>query len=185
MAIGEPTAEMRRHFTLVLKGHIALATAVFPRGTAGVQLDALAGARCGKPASTTITAPATGSAVAWGCTRGRPASPSEEAPLPWTWAWCCRTSPATTAKGAYGIRIENLLAVEARPEIGDGQRPFLGFETLTLAPLDRRLIDGAVLTPAERQWVDAYHARVQAEIGPLLKDGDVRAWLETATRRLP
>ena len=83
--------------------------------------------------------------------------------------------PGYYKTGAYGIRIENLVLVTAR-EVAGAEKPLLGFDTLTLAPIDRSLIDPALLSPAERAWVDAYHADVLAGIGPLVP-ADVRAWL--------
>jgi Xaa-Pro aminopeptidase len=91
--------------------------------------------------------------------------------------------PGYYASGAYGIRIENLVLVEPRPMSG-GERPMLGFETLTLAPYDRRLIEPALLDPGERAWIDAYHARVRETLAPGL-DAEARAWLERATAPLP
>ena len=80
----------------------------------------------------------------------------------------------------FGIRIENLQFVTAAAEIDGGERPMLGFETLTLAPIDTRVIDVALLSVTERDWLNAYHARVLAEIGPRV-EGDVLAWLKCAT----
>ena len=85
--------------------------------------------------------------------------------------------------GAYGIRIENLLLVIAAPEPAGAEKPLNTFETLTLAPIDRRLIDTRMLTAKERNWVDSYHAHVQEVLGPLL-DPTTRAWLDAATRPL-
>ncbi len=90
--------------------------------------------------------------------------------------------PGYYATGRYGIRIENLVLVEPRAVAG-GERPVLGFETLTLAPYDRRLIDTALLEPGERAWIDAYHARVREALTPLV-DGPTRDWLERATAPL-
>jgi Xaa-Pro aminopeptidase len=91
--------------------------------------------------------------------------------------------PGYYKTGAYGIRIENLQAVTAAADIPGGEKPMLGFETLTLAPIDRRLIEPALLTPDERAWIDRYHARVMAEIGPQLP-GDAREWLSKVTAPL-
>jgi Xaa-Pro aminopeptidase len=91
--------------------------------------------------------------------------------------------PGYYKTGEYGIRIENLIAVTELPQTPGAERPMLGFETLTLAPIARELIDLSLLTPAERAWLDVYHARVFATIGPLV-DGETRAWLETATAKL-
>jgi Xaa-Pro aminopeptidase len=85
--------------------------------------------------------------------------------------------PGYYKTGAYGIRIENLQVVTPPAEIPGGERPMLGFETLTLAPIDRTLIAVELLSPDERGWMDAYHARVLAVVGPQVEAG-VRAWLE-------
>jgi len=86
--------------------------------------------------------------------------------------------PGYYLPGAYGIRLENLLLVQALEGV-ETRKPFLRFETLTLAPFDRRLVEPAMLTREERAWVDAYHARVLREVGPLL-DGPARDWLAAA-----
>jgi Xaa-Pro aminopeptidase len=90
--------------------------------------------------------------------------------------------PGYYRTGAYGIRIENLILVEPRA-IAGAEKSFFGFETLTLAPIDRRLIDTDLLTAEEIAWMDAYHARVAREVGPTL-DGDEQAWLAAATAPL-
>ncbi len=88
--------------------------------------------------------------------------------------------PGYYPAGEYGIRIENLELVTEARDIPGGERPMLGFEPLTLAPIDRRLVDVDLLTVAERNWLNAYHARVRHEVGPHL-DGKTRIWLEQAT----
>jgi Xaa-Pro aminopeptidase len=87
--------------------------------------------------------------------------------------------PGYYKTGAYGIRIENLQVVTPAAEIAGGERPMLGFEPLTLAPIDRRLIVAEMLDASERGWLDAYHGRVLAQIGPLVEP-QVRKWLEAA-----
>jgi Xaa-Pro aminopeptidase len=91
--------------------------------------------------------------------------------------------PGYYKSGAYGIRIENLLIVTEAAEVPGGERPMLGFETLTLAPIDRAMIVPELLTPAERAWLDSYHARVESEIAPHL-DGPDKTWLRAATAPL-
>jgi Xaa-Pro aminopeptidase len=88
--------------------------------------------------------------------------------------------PGYYKTGAYGIRIENLVLVK-EVAVAGGEKPVNGFETLTLAPIDRRLIDVALLTGAERTWMDSYHARVHSSLAPLL-DAATQAWLAAATR---
>jgi Xaa-Pro aminopeptidase len=181
VAIGTPTPEMKRHFTLVLKGHIALGTARFPAGTSGSQLDALA--RLALWRDGLDYDHGTGHGVGhYLCVHEGPQRISK---LPNTVAlrpgMIVSNEPGYYRTGAYGIRIENLVAVEKVGETGDGE--LLGFETLTLAPIDRTLVDTAIMTADEIAWLDAYHARVFAEIGPQL-DADDRAWLASATAPL-
>ncbi|WP_316978104.1 aminopeptidase P family protein [Shumkonia mesophila] len=184
VAVGGPTAEMRRHFTLVLKGHIALATAVFPQGTSGSQLDVLARRPLWDDGLDYDHGTGHGVGSCLGVHEGPGRIAKRAGTVPLEGGMVLSDEPGYYREGAYGIRIENLLAVEARPGLGDGGRPFLGFEVLTLAPLDRGLVDVSQLTDGERRWVDAYHARVRAEIAPLL-DPPAQAWLAAATRPLP
>jgi Xaa-Pro aminopeptidase len=177
VAIGEPTTEMRDHFTRVLKGHIALATAIFPQGTGGRQLDTLA--RQYLWAVGLDYAHGTGHgvgsflAVHEGPQRIAAVAAGDEPLQP---GMILSNEPGYYKTGAYGIRIENLVLVEAR-DIAGAEKPMMGFETLTFAPIDRALIETDLLSPTERQWLDAYHARVLEIIGPQL-DGDARAWLD-------
>ncbi len=184
VAVGEPTSEMRRHFTLVLKGHIALATAVFPQGTSGSQLDALARRPLWDDGLDYDHGTGHGVGSCLGVHEGPGRITKRASTVPLEAGMVLSDEPGYYREGAYGIRIENLLAIGARPDLGDGGRPFLGFEVLTLAPLDRALIDVRQLTDGERRWVDAYHARVQAEIAPLLEE-PAQAWLRAATLPLP
>jgi Xaa-Pro aminopeptidase len=91
--------------------------------------------------------------------------------------------PGYYREGHWGIRIETLQVVTPADPIAGGERPMHGFEQLTFAPLDRRLIDADLLTPNERAYVDAYHAETFAKVGPLL-DGEVKSWLEAQCRPL-
>jgi Xaa-Pro aminopeptidase len=178
--IGQPTAEMRDRFTRVLKGHIALATAVFPRGTTGAQLDALA--RLPLWQAGLDFAHGTGHGVGSylsvheGPARiAKPSYPGAGPSEPLLPGMILSNEPGYYKAGEYGIRIENLLLVEER-EITGGEDVMLGFETLTLAPIDRDLIDPALLSIDERSWVDDYHARVAAVLGEVL-EGEEREWL--------
>jgi Xaa-Pro aminopeptidase len=177
VAIGEPTGEMRRHYTLVLKGHVALATARFPKGTSGHALDALA--RLPLWQAGLDYDHGTGHGV--GAYLGVHEGPQKISKAPVTQAlvsgMICSNEPGYYVEGQYGIRIENLIIVTPPAPVEGGAREMMGFETITLAPLERELIDASLLTTEERAWVDAYHARVLAEIGPRLPDED-RAWLE-------
>jgi Xaa-Pro aminopeptidase len=179
MAIGTPTAEMKRHFTLVLKGHIALASATFPAGTRGSQLDVLA--RQFLWAHGLDYAHGTGHGV--GSFLSVHEGPQRIATFgggdePLQAGMILSNEPGYYKTGAYGIRIENLVLVVEK-EIEGAEKPFLGFETLSHAPIDRALIDVDLLSTAERAWVDAYHARTIEIVGPQL-EGQDREWLEAA-----
>jgi Xaa-Pro aminopeptidase len=180
VAIGEPTAEMRQRFTLVLKGHLALAAVRFPPGTTGSALDALA--RHALWQHGLDYDHGTGHGV--GSYLGVHEGPQRIAKAPNSVAlkpgMILSNEPGYYKEGAYGIRIENLQFVTEAAPIPGGERPMHGFETLTLAPIDRRLIDRDLLTTAERAQLDAYHARVREEIGPLVAP-EVRSWLIDVT----
>lgn len=185
--IGTPTAEMKDRFTRVLKGHIALARAVFPKGTRGVQLDTLARQFLWEVGLDYAhgTGHGVGSYLSVHEGPQRIATPSggqSGGDEPLQAGMILSNEPGYYKTGGYGIRIENLVLVEPR-EVAGAEKPLLGFHTLTLAPIDTRLVDVAMLSPEERAWLDAYHARVLREIGPLVP-ADVRGWLEQATRPL-
>ena len=179
VAIGEPTAEMRKHYTLVLQGHLALGRVRFPVGTTGSALDALA--RAPLWAAGLDYDHGTGHGV--GSYLGVHEGPQRIAKAPSTVAlkpgMIVSNEPGYYKTGAYGIRIENLQFVTGPADIDGGERPMLGFEFLTLAPYERRLINEILLSDEEREQINAYHARVLAEIGPLVEP-EVAAWLETA-----
>jgi Xaa-Pro aminopeptidase len=183
VAIGEPSREMAERFTLVLKGHLALARVRFPAGTTGSALDALA--RTALWAQGLDYDHGTGHGV--GSYLGVHEGPQRISKAPNTVAlrpgMIVSNEPGYYKEGAYGIRIENLQVVTPPEPIPGGERPMLGFETLTLAPIDRRLIVTEMLTQEERAQMDAYHARVLAVVGPQLEPG-VRAWLEEAAAPL-
>jgi Xaa-Pro aminopeptidase len=182
LAIGEPTAEMKDRFTRVLKGHIALACAVFPAGTRGTQLDVLARQYLWAAGLDYAhgTGHGVGSYLAVHEGPQRIATPTGQpgGDEPLRAGMIISNEPGYYKTGEYGIRIENLVLVEPRALAG-AEKPLLGFKTLTLAPIDRRVVDVAMLLPAEKAWLDAYHARVLAEIGPLVP-ADVAAWLAEA-----
>lgn len=181
LSVGTPTADMRTHFTLVLKGHIALARAIFPEGTTGAQLDPFA--RQFLWAAGLDFEHGTGHGVGAGLSvHEGPARISKLGHVPLEAGMILSNEPGYYRAGAYGIRIENLVLVRPQPVPG-GEKPCLSFDTLTLAPIDRRLIATDLLTGPERQWLDAYHVRVAAEVGPLL-EVEERAWLEAATAPL-
>jgi Xaa-Pro aminopeptidase len=180
IALGSPSAEMRERFTRVLKGHIALATARFPKGTTGSQLDALA--RLPLWQAGLDYDHGTGHGV--GSFLGVHEGPQRISKVPNTVAlelgMVVSNEPGYYRSGAYGIRIENLVVVAAQEPRPGEEREMLGFETLTLAPIDRRLVEPALLAAAEVEWLDAYHTRVRDTLGPLLH-GEDRAWLVAAT----
>lgn len=182
IAIGTPSDEMRTCFTRVLKGHIALATIRFPQGASGGQLDVLA--RQFLWAAGMDYAHGTGHGVGSylsvheGPQRIATAR-SDEVLQP---GMIISNEPGYYATDAWGIRIENLILVREDPRPGD-QRPMLAFDTLTLAPIDQRLIVISMLTPAEIAWIDNYHARVRTALTPLL-DVTTAEWLATRTAAL-
>ncbi|WP_380871440.1 aminopeptidase [Sphingomonas sp. DBB INV C78] len=183
VAVGMPTAEMKDRFTRVLRGHVALARAVFPVGTRGGQLDVLA--RQFLWEAGVDYAHGTGHGV--GSYLSVHEGPQRIATFgggdePLQAGMFLSNEPGYYKSGEYGIRIENLVLVEAR-EIAGAEREMLGFETLTFAPIDRELIDVGVLSPAERAWIDGYHAAVRERIGPQL-EGEAKAWLDSVTRPL-
>jgi Xaa-Pro aminopeptidase len=179
VAIGEPSAEMRRHFTLVLKAHISLATARFPAGTKGVELDGmtrrvlwLAGIDYDHG-----TGHGVGSFLS---VHEGPASIGKRGMAALEAGMIVSNEPGFYREGHYGIRIENLMVVTEAESIPGGDRPMHGFETLTLAPIDARLIDPALLTTEEIGWLNAYHRRVCETLTPLLPPGEAQ-WLTAAT----
>ncbi len=179
VAIGDPIAEMADRFTRVLQGHIALSRIRFPAGTSGSALDALAR----QPLWMAGLDYDHGTGHGVGAYLGVHEGPQRIAKAPNAVAlrpgMIVSNEPGYYKTGEYGIRIENLQVVTPAVEIAGGERPMLGFEVLTLAPIDRRLIVAALLSPAERSWLDAYHARVLSQIGPQLEP-DVAAWLQIA-----
>ena len=183
IAIGKPSKTMRRHFTLVLKGHIALAEARFPEGTTGSQLDSLA--RRALWAEGLDYDHGTGHGVGsyLGVHEGPQRISKVHSPTSLEPGMVVSNEPGYYKTGAYGIRIENLVTVVSVGGPKDSEKPLLGFETLTLAPLDRALIDKGMLTDEEVAWVDAYHARVLTEVGPLV-DSDTAKWLKVAAALL-
>jgi Xaa-Pro aminopeptidase len=183
VAIGEPTAEMAERFTLVLKGHLALSGLRFPAGTTGSAIDAFA--RAPLWAHGLDYDHGTGHGV--GSYLGVHEGPQRISKAPNNVAlrpgMIVSNEPGFYKSGEYGIRIENLEVVTPAEPIAGGERPMHGFETLTLAPIDRRLVVKGMLSDQERAQFDAYHARVRQVIGPQL-DGEVRQWLEEVTAPL-
>src|SRR6478752_3189265 len=181
IAIGTPTEEMRDRFTRVLRGHIAIARAVFPGGTTGAQLDTLARQFLWQAGIDFEHGTGHGVGSYLSVHEG-PARISKLGITPLRRGMILSNEPGYYKTDAYGIRIENLeLVVET--EIAGAEKPMNAFETLTLAPIDRRLIDVNMLNRDELAWLNDYHARVRHEIRPQL-DEPTREWLDQATAAL-
>ncbi|KZE28568.1 aminopeptidase P family protein [Chelatococcus daeguensis] len=179
LAVGTPSAEMRERFTRVLKGHIAIATAVFPKGTSGAQLDSFARRPLWEAGLDFDHGTGHGVGAFLSVHEG-PHRISKLGTTPLEPGVILSNEPGYYKEGEYGIRIENLVLVEER-DIPGADRPMLGFETLTLAPIDLALVEPSLLSDEERAWLDAYHARVREALMPALEGAD-RAWLVEATR---
>jgi Xaa-Pro aminopeptidase len=179
VAIGNPTQDMRSRFSLVLKGHIAIATARFPAGVRGVDLDPLA--RHAMWRAGLDFDHGTGHGVgSYLSVHEGPQSISSRGMVALQPGMVISNEPGYYKQGAYGIRIESLVVVTEPEPIVGGERDMMGFETLTLVPIDRRLVLANMLSPDELAWLDAYHQRVREMIGPELGPAD-REWLEKAT----
>jgi Xaa-Pro aminopeptidase len=181
IAVGRPTNMMRDRFTRVLKGHIAIARAVFPKGTTGAQIDVLARLALWRAGFDFDHGVGHGVGSYLSVHEGphRIAKTGTTALVP---GMILSNEPGYYAPGAFGIRIENLVVVEPRT-IAGAEREMLGFETLTLAPIDLRLIERKLMDADEVKWFDSYHARVRKILAPLV-DTTTRRWLTGATRRL-
>ncbi|PWS34141.1 X-Pro aminopeptidase [Falsiroseomonas bella] len=180
---GAPPAALCERYTRVLQGHLALAATRFPEGVAGPHLDAIARRPLWEAGLDYDHGTGHGIGSFLSVHEG-PAGISRAAkPVPLKPGMILSDEPGFYEPGAYGIRIENLLLVRPAPAMPGGRKPFLQFEVLTLAPYERALIVQEMLTPAERAQVDAYHARVFSDIGPLV-DAATRAWLEQACAKL-
>lgn len=176
IALGAPTAEQKADFTLVLKGHIALAQAIFPKGAAGIELDALARMPLWKAGKDYDHG--TGHGV--GCylsVHEGPQGISRRNTTPLKAGMIISNEPGFYKAGEYGIRIESLVLVKEK------DKRFLDFETLTLAPIDRRLIEKKMLESNEINWLNAYHARVIKTLAPLV-DNTTKKWFQTMCKPL-
>ena len=183
IAVGPPTPDMRRNFTLVLKGHIAIARAVFPDGTNGAQLDSFARQFLWQHGLDFDHGTGHGVGSYLSVHEG-PARISKLGSAALKRGMILSNEPGYYRTGSYGIRIENLILVTEAAPVPGAEKPLNAFETLTLAPIDGRLVEPSMLTDAERRWLDAYHARVRETIAPLV-DTATRAWLLAATIALP
>ena len=182
IAVGTPDAAMCRAYTLVLKGHIAVAAARFPVGTPGSALDSFARSALWKAGLDYDHGTGHGVGSRLSVHEG-PQRISKTGSVALQPGMIVSNEPGFYAAGRFGVRIENLILVTPPEHVPDGERPMLGFETLTLIPIDTRPIALDLLTADEIAWLDAYHARVRAEIGPLV-DATTRAWLDRATAPL-
>ena len=185
MIVGTATAEMKDRFTRVLKGHIALATAVFPEGTSGAALDVLARKPLWEAGLDYDHGTGHGVGSYLSVHEGPQnisKRPIQQALMP---GMICSNEPGYYKEGEYGIRIENLVVVsEAKPlPGGDANRKFMAFETITLAPIDLDLVEPSLLTGDERDWLNAYHRRVYETLSPQLDD-ETRHWLADVTRAI-
>lgn len=183
IAIGSPTPECRDRYTRVLKGHVALARATFPKGTTGVQLDTLAR----RPLWEAGLDYDHGTGHGVGSYLGVHEGPQRIAKGGHTVAlqpgMILSNEPGYYKDGEYGIRLENLVVVIPATTDNDDGREWFAFETITLVPFDASLIDKSLLKTTEREWLNAYHDRVREVIGPLV-DSSTAAWLEQATERI-
>jgi Xaa-Pro aminopeptidase len=180
IAIGRPTRLMRDRFTRVLKGHIAIARAVFPKGTTGAQIDAMARLPLWQVGLDFDHGAGHGVGSYLSVHEG-PHRISKKAETPLSTGMILSNEPGFYLAGEFGVRIENLVIVEPKI-IVNSNSDMLGFETLTLAPIDLRLIEWKLMEPEEIKWLNDYHARVRKTLSPLV-DGATRRWLATATRR--
>ena len=181
LAVGKPTSEMRDRFTRVLKGHIAIARAVFPKGTSGAQLDAFARLHLWEAGLDFDHG--TGHGV--GCylsVHEGPQRLSKTGTVALLPGMILSNEPGYYKASAFGIRIENLIVVETR-RVRGAEREMLGFETISLAPIDLRLVDQTLLDKQEIDWLDAYHAQVRRVLTPMVNASE-QAWLKQATQNV-
>jgi Xaa-Pro aminopeptidase len=181
VAIGGPSQEMRERFTLVLKGHIALATQRFPRGTTGSQLDTLARAALWQAGLDFDHGTGHGVGHYLGVHEGPQRISKAPNKVPLEPGMVVSNEPGYYKTGAYGIRIENLVTVVESEKHDGEEREMLCFETLTLAPIDLNLVEPSLLNARETAWLDGYHARVRQTLVPLV-DGATAQWLIHATQ---
>jgi Xaa-Pro aminopeptidase len=181
LAVGTPTDEMRARYTDVLRGHLAVSRAVFPKGTTGAQLDPFARQFLWQQGLDYEHGTGHGVGAYLSVHEG-PQRISKLGHVALERGMLLSNEPGFYKTGAFGIRIENLVFVDAAAPIPGAEKEMNAFETVTLVPYDRRLIDVARLDAAERAFIDAYHARVRAELAPLA--GEAAGWLEAATAPL-
>ncbi len=181
IAIGTPTAEHKDRFTRVLKGHISIASCRFPEGTTGTQLDILARHALWQVGLDYQHGTGHGVGIFLSVHEGPQSISKKINSVALKPGMIISNEPGYYKAGAYGIRIENLTLVTEAEAIEGGEQPMMGFETLTLAPIDRNLIEVSLLNEKEIEWINNYHARVYEKIAPTLKDEEERQWLAEAT----
>jgi Xaa-Pro aminopeptidase len=173
--IGVPTAEHKDRFTRVLKGHIAIATAQFPQGTGGSQIDAFARQYLWQAGLDYDHGTGHGVGHFLGVHEGPQRISKRGGDTPLQPNMIVSNEPGYYKEGAYGIRIENLVVVIEKAK-GESGKAYYGFETLTCVPIDTRLVDAALLTTQEKDWLNQYHRWVQEKLSANLDDGE-RQWL--------
>jgi len=178
-AVGPITAEMKRNFTLVLKGHIAISNAMFPEGTKGVQIDALARLSLWEHGLDFRHGTGHGIGFCLGVHEGPQGIHKRSTTVTLEPGMLLSNEPGFYVDGEYGIRTENIIAVEKRMETEYGN--FYGFETLTYCPYYTTAIDVSLLTPAEVEFINAYHKKTYEVLAPRL-DEDEKQWLRNATK---
>ncbi len=181
--VGTPTAEMKDRFTRVLKGHIALATARFPEGTIGTQLDSFARRPLWEAGLDYDHGTGHGVGSYLSVHEGPQNISKRPVNQPLLPGMICSNEPGFYKTGEYGIRIENLVVVTDFLHVAGGERPMMALETITLVPIDRNLVEPGLLSESERAWLNTYHARVRESLHHLV-DEDARAWLERVTRAI-
>lgn len=183
IAIGKPSHEMRRHFTLVLKGMIAISCLKFPKGTFGAQLDAFARVALWQAGLDYDHGTGHGVGSFLSVHEG-PQRISKISKIPLEPGMILSNEPGYYKTDAYGIRIENLIVVTDAEVPEGGERPMMGFETLTFAPIDRTLIDENLLDQKELDWMNDYHKQVFEKLSPNIENDDDFDWLKAATAPL-
>lgn len=183
MIVGTPTKEMIDRFTRVLIGNIRLTLARFPKGTSGAHLDVLAREKLWEAGLDFDHGTGHGVGHYLSVHEG-PGRIAKTGHVPLEPGMLMSNEPGFYKAGAWGIRIENLVIITAPEAIEGGERPMMGFETMTLCPIDRRLIDPSMMAERELSWLNAYHAEVREKLSPLITDETDRAWLIAATEPL-
>ena len=184
IVVGTPPPEMKDRFTRGLMGHIAIAMARFPEGTTGTQLDTLARSALWRAGLDFDHGTGHGVGSYLGVHEGPHRISKAASTVALEPGMIVSNEPGYYKADAYGIRIENLVVVRRCEELTDPERPTLEFETLTLAPIDLALVETALMSPSEIDWLNRYHERVRTELGEGLSKAE-RAWLEAATRPRP